>query len=106
MWMRIVSGTVSPGSWDQYEKLYREIVVNEGPLPGLRGRWLIRNGADGDSGSSISLWESEEAMRTYESSALLREKLSPPLEVLWAGGMQKTCYEVRVAERFDAETFD
>jgi hypothetical protein len=40
MMLRIIHGKLKPGTWDSYERAYKDVMVKAGKIPGLRGRWL------------------------------------------------------------------
>ena len=59
MIMRITWGKLRPGSWNDFEKTYNATVVVKGRnIKGLRGRWLLQDAEDKDTGFAMSLWES------------------------------------------------
>jgi heme-degrading monooxygenase HmoA len=97
MLMRIIHGKLKPGSWDAYEAAYKEAVAQAGEIPGLRARWLMRDVDDPDSGYTLSLWESEAALRRYESSKLLQTTFLPKLQPYFSGDYSIKHCEVRVA---------
>ena len=84
MMLRIIHGKLKPGTWDSYERAYKDVMAKAGKIPGLRGRWLAHASDDADAGYTMSLWENEAAMRAYESSDILQRqscrnsKLSSP----------------------------
>ena len=67
MMLRIIHGKLKPGTWDSYERAYKDAMKKAGKIPGLKGRWLAHAVDDSDAGYTMSLWESDAAMRTYES---------------------------------------
>jgi heme-degrading monooxygenase HmoA len=71
MMVRIIHGKLKPGTWDSYEQAYKEAVAKAGKIPGLKGRWLAHADEDPDAGYTISLWESDAAMRAYENGEIL-----------------------------------
>src|SRR5262245_37632321 len=91
MLLRIVRGKVKPGSWNEYEAAYQKVISEAGPVEGLCGRWLVQDVDDPDSGSTISLWTNEEALRAYEHSDLLKNQITAKLTPFFAGE-----YDVRV----------
>lgn len=40
MMLRIIHGKLKPGTWDSYERAYKDVMAKAGKIPGLRGRWL------------------------------------------------------------------
>jgi hypothetical protein len=53
--VRIIHGKLKPGTWDSYERAYKEAVAKAGKIPGLKGRWLAHADEDPDAGYTISL---------------------------------------------------
>ena len=100
MRVRIIYGRLRPGTWDEYEQAYKEVMSGAGQIPGLRARWLTRDVDDPDAGYSISLWEDEAAMRAYESSDLLKGTILPKLTPYFSGEYTTTHCEMRHRERF------
>ena len=56
MIMRITWGKLNPGTWDEFERVYKETLAGK-DIKGLRGRWLAQDASDPDGGFSLSLWE-------------------------------------------------
>lgn len=94
MHARITWGRVKPGEWDAYEEAYRRELLAAARPEGLRGRLLVRDTEDRDSGGTVSLWDSEEALRAYEQGEL-RARILPELEQHFAGEFHTHCCEVR-----------
>jgi heme-degrading monooxygenase HmoA len=67
MIMRVTWGKIRPGKWDDYEKLWKEHVRQTADTPGLKARWLLRDGDNPDSGYSLSLWDSAEDFDAYST---------------------------------------
>jgi heme-degrading monooxygenase HmoA len=101
MMLRIIHGKLKPGTWDSYERAYKDIMAKAGKIPGLRGRWLAHASDDPDAGYTMSLWENEAAMRAYESSDILQKTILPQLKPFFSGDYTTTRCEVRFAEEFD-----
>ena len=101
MRVRIIYGRLRPGTWDEYEQAYKEVMSEAGQIPGLRARWLTRDVDDTDAGYSISLWEDQAAMRAYESSDLLKNAILPKLIPYFSGEYTTTHCEMRFRERFE-----
>jgi len=94
MHARITWGKVKPGHWERYEETYRsELVASEKP-EGLRGRMLLRDTEDPDSGGTVSLWETEEDLRAYEQGEL-RARVLPLMQEHFSGEFHTHCCEVR-----------
>lgn len=97
MHLRITWGRLTPGSWENFEHDYRRLVVDgEADVPGLRGRMLLRDNIDGDTGGTLSLWDSAEAAQAYEDGEV-REQVLPHLKQHFAGNYISHICEVRVA---------
>jgi heme-degrading monooxygenase HmoA len=86
MIMRITWGKLRPGSWNQFESTYNATVAAKGRnIQGLRGRWLLQDTDDKDTGFAVSLWESAADMQAYEQSDLYRQEFAPALQPFFAG---------------------
>ena len=86
MIMRITWGKLRPGSWNEFEKAYRATVAARGSkVKGLRGRWLLQDSADKDTGFSVSLWENATDLEAYERSDLYLRQFVPALQPFFAG---------------------
>jgi heme-degrading monooxygenase HmoA len=101
MMLRIIHGKLKPGTWDSYERAYKDVMKKAGKIPGLRGRWLAHAVDDLDAGYTISLWENDAAMRSYESGEILQKTILPRLKPFFSGEYNTTRCEVRFAEEFD-----
>ena len=67
MFARVAWGKVKPGTWDEYERIYREeILPASRGVRGLHFRELLRGTDDPNEGISLTLWESREALEEYE----------------------------------------
>ena len=98
MLLRIIRGKLKPGTWDAFETAYRTAISNAGPVEGLCGRWLVQDLDDPDSGSTISLWTTEEALRAYESSDPLKNAITAKLAPFFSGQYETRKCLVRFAE--------
>ena len=101
MMLRIIHGKLRPGTWDLYERAYKEVTAKAGRIPGLKGRWLAHAVDEPDAGYTMSLWESEAAMRTYENGEILEKTILPRLKPFFSGDYTTTRCEVRFAEEFE-----
>jgi heme-degrading monooxygenase HmoA len=70
------------------------------PPPLGKGRWLAHAVDDPDAGYTMSLWESEAAIRSYENSEILQKTILPQLTPFFSGDYTTTRCEVRLAEEF------
>jgi heme-degrading monooxygenase HmoA len=91
---RITWGSVKPGHWDKFEAAYREALLSTGRPEGLRGRLLVRDTEEVDSGGTVSLWDDERTLRAYEEGEL-RARVLPSLEEHFEGDFHTHCCEVR-----------
>jgi heme-degrading monooxygenase HmoA len=67
MLARVAWGKVKPGTWEEYERVYREqILPSSRDVKGLHFRELLRGVDDPNEGISLTLWESREDMEAYE----------------------------------------
>jgi heme-degrading monooxygenase HmoA len=101
MLLRIIHGKLRPGTWESYERAYKEVMTMVGKVPGLRGRWLARAIDDPNAGYSISLWADEAALRAYESSDLMKKTVLSKLEPFFSGEYTTVRCEMRFSEAFD-----
>ena len=86
MIMRMTWGKLRPGSWDDFEKTYRATVAAKGQdIQGLRGRWLLQDSQDKDTGFAVSLWESMADMQAYEQSDVYQKEFLPALQPFFVG---------------------
>jgi len=77
MIMRITWGKLRAGSWKDFEKTYNATVATKGrQIKGLRGRWLLQDTEDKDTGFSVSLWESAGEMQAYEQGELYKKEIA------------------------------
>jgi heme-degrading monooxygenase HmoA len=98
MYMRIIWGKVRAGQWDGYEAAYKKAIELTKGSKGFKGRWLVRNLDDPDSGYSITLWETERDMRSYLDSRQFREQILPMLQPFWVNQYTVTHCEVRASD--------
>ena len=94
MFVRMVWGQLRPGSWADYERHYHENVVNPpSPIKGLRERQLLRSTEDPDEGVSVSIWDTLEDLRSYETGEF-RQKIAQEVENLYRGEYWVKHFEV------------
>ena len=87
MIMRITWGKLRPGSWKDFEKTYHATVAAKGRLiKGLRGRWLLQDTEDKDTGFD---------MQAYEQSDLYRQEFAPALQPFFVGDYKTYRSEVK-----------
>ena len=86
MIMRITWGKLRSGSWNDFEKTYQATVAARGrDVKGLRGRWLLQDSEDRDTGFAVSLWESPADMQAYEQGDLYKKEFAPALQPFFVG---------------------
>jgi quinol monooxygenase YgiN len=73
MVIRITWGRLRAGAWSEFERAYRENVTDGKAVKGLRGRLLVQDSGDKDTGFAMSLWDNPADMESYEQSALFKE---------------------------------
>src|SRR5438105_16474 len=96
MIMRITWGKLRPGSWNEFEKTYQATVATKGrQIKGLRGRWLMQDSADKDTGFAVSLWESAADMEAYEQRELYTKEFAPALQPFFVGDYKTYRSEVK-----------
>ena len=42
MMLRIIHGKLKPGTWDSYERAYKDVMAKAGKIPGLRGPMRVQ----------------------------------------------------------------
>ena len=96
MIMRITWGKLRANSWNEFEKTYRATVAAKGDkIKGLRGRWLLQDSQDKDTGFAVSLWESAADMQAYEQSDLYTKEFAPALQPFFVGDYKTYRSEVK-----------
>jgi hypothetical protein len=83
MYVRIAWGRVEPGKWDEYEAAYREGAAAAARADGLKGRQLLRDMDDPETGYSLTWWESAEALESYED--LANQEILPRIQAYFPG---------------------
>jgi heme-degrading monooxygenase HmoA len=96
MIMRMTWGKLRPGSWDNFEKTYRATVAAKGQdIQGLKGRWLLQDSQDKDTGFAVSLWENLADMQAYEQSDVYQKEFLPALQPFFVGDYKTYRTEVK-----------
>jgi heme-degrading monooxygenase HmoA len=98
MFMRITWAKLRPGGFEQHAAQHRELKRD---IDGLKARWLSRDVNDPDAIFAISLWQSLEAMRSWEGSEFYTRIYLPTLRRHMEGE-----YTVSVCEVVNAEGLD
>ena len=73
MVIRITWGRLRAGAWNEFERTYRANVIDGKTVKGFRGRLLVQDSGDKDTGFAMSLWDNLADMETYEQSELYEE---------------------------------
>ena len=83
--LRLVGGKLKPGGWQEYQSYYLQTVGTafQG-TPGLRERHLLRGTEDADEAISLSVWDSLDHMRDYETGES-RQSVARQVEHLYTG---------------------
>ena len=95
MYVRMLWGKLRHGMWDEYEKYYNdhiEPVTRE--IGGFRGRQLLRSTENGDEGLSLTLWDTQEAMQSYDRSPN-RQEAGKGMEHMYSGEYWVKHFEIR-----------
>ena len=104
MIMRITRCKLHRGTWRGFEQAYKETVVAKGAeVDGLRGRWLVQDDDDPETGYAVSLWDSREAMWVHEQSAFYMHEVLPALKPYMVGEFTTTYGEMRVIQAWEDE---
>lgn len=74
MYMRITTGQIKPGSWQEFEAAYRQHIEGN-PMQGVRARWLVRSTVDADTFFTISLFETLADMESFERSDAVKREI-------------------------------
>jgi heme-degrading monooxygenase HmoA len=96
MFMRITWGKLKSGAWDQYEAAYRKVMPQTLEVPGIRGRWLIRDLDEADAGYSIAMFDTETEMRAFTENAEVRAAIKGALDPFHTGEYTTKHCEVKV----------
>jgi heme-degrading monooxygenase HmoA len=76
MVIRITWGRLHAGAWSEFERTYRARATEGKTIKGLRGRMLVQDSGDKDTGFAMSLWDNLADMESYEQSALFKESMT------------------------------
>ena len=73
MLIRITWGRLCAGAWNEFERAYRANVIDGKTVKGFRGRLLVQDSGDKDTGFAMSLWDNLADVESYEQSELFKE---------------------------------
>ena len=94
--MRITWGKLKPGAWNDYETAYKKVMPQTLEVPGIRGRWLIRDLDELDAGYSVAMFDSEHDMRAFTENAEVRAAIREAFDPFHTGDYTTKHCEVRV----------
>ena len=95
MYVRILSGTLRLGMWDEYEQwYYKNIEPLYSGLKGLHGRQLLRSMVNPDEGMSITYWDTIEDLQQYDRSPQ-RLEAAKGAEHLYTGEYSIRTFEIK-----------
>jgi heme-degrading monooxygenase HmoA len=100
MILRIGRGHIKPGTWDAFERVYHDVLVDREQPPGLRARWLVRDVDDEHGGFTVAVWDDADSVSAWLESddfAVIQEAMRP----FYVGDYQVRTCDVRVHEAFD-----
>ncbi len=98
MFIRMVWGKLRPGSWEEYERYYHErLAGSAGNIQGLKERQLLRSTEDPDEGISVSIWETLEDLRNYETGEF-RQNVAREMEHLYRGEYWVKHFEISASD--------
>jgi len=95
MFMRITWGQLQPGAWDPFMVKYHEVA--DPATPGLLARWVVQDTNNTDSMFAITLWDTRESIRAWETSDDYRGRFLPAVEPFMIGSYSVSVSEVRYA---------
>lgn len=98
MFAHVAWGRLKEGAWEEYERIWSEVVLpTVGEIPGLERRMLIHSTEDPDEGMSLSLWDSADSLQNYIDSGQL-DQLSSRLAHVYKDEWWLKSFEVRFDE--------
>jgi heme-degrading monooxygenase HmoA len=92
MYVRIYWTRIQPGSLPAIENKYRQL---QATVPGRLLRWVTQDVADPESVITVTLWDSEESVRSWESSDSYQRGVEAVRPYL-AGSQAISLYEIKV----------
>jgi heme-degrading monooxygenase HmoA len=98
IYVRMVWGKLRPGAWGEYERHYHERVAGADKAKGLRERQLLRSTEDPDEGISVSVWDTLEDLRNYETGEF-RQTMAREVEHLYRGESWVKHFEISSTDR-------
>ncbi|MFQ6028853.1 MAG: antibiotic biosynthesis monooxygenase family protein [Dehalococcoidia bacterium] len=99
MFIRMVWGKLHSGTWDEYERHYHErLAAPNSEIKGLKERQLLRSTEDPDEGISVSIWDTMEDLRTYETGEF-RQQVAREVEHLYRGEYWVKHFEIASSDQ-------
>ena len=98
MYIRMVCGKLRPGTWEEYEHHYHERLAGGAHVKGLQERQLLRSTEDTDERISVSIWDTLEDMRKYETGEF-RQNVAREVEHLYRGEYWVKHFEVSSTDK-------
>ena len=100
MIVRIGRGHIRPGTWDEYERTYKRLLV-DGPKPdGLQTRMLVRDVDDEHGGYTLTIWDDEASLGEWLRSTVFAE-IQQQMRPYFVGDYQVHTCDVCVHEKLD-----
>ena len=97
--LRLAGGKLRPGGWQEYQGFYWQTVGSSTQVTkGLRERQLLRGTEDPDEAISLSIWDTLDDMRSYETGEL-RQSVAKGVEHLYTGQYWVKHFEISPAAR-------
>jgi heme-degrading monooxygenase HmoA len=100
MFMRVSWGRVEPGKWDEYQAAYQQGAARAGRSEGMLAHRLLRDIDDPDTGYTVMVWDTLEAMEAYENSTNRATRLEP-IQPFFPAAFVVNRLEVVIDESFE-----
>jgi heme-degrading monooxygenase HmoA len=97
MVIRITWGRLRAGAWNEFERAYQANVIDGKTVDGFRGRLLVQDSGDKDTGFAMSLWDNAADLEAYQQSAAFNECLAT-LEPFFVGEYKTHRCEVKYTD--------
>jgi heme-degrading monooxygenase HmoA len=99
MFARVAWGKVKPGTWEEYERLYRDdILPSTRDVKGLVFRELLQGADDPNEGISLTLWETRQDLDAYEQGDLYQGVVDRA-RAFYVGDYWVKHFDVRLGEQ-------
>jgi heme-degrading monooxygenase HmoA len=97
MYMNVIWGRIKAGMFPEYERIFLQPDASPLNSVGFICRWLLRDLDDANSGFTLSLWESKEALNSYQAHPTIQDLRENMFKDLFVGEFSRYACEVRVA---------